>query len=177
MSNINSIKRPKHRPSDKQAYQFLQLILESMARTMAPKPEELTKLTSQLASLNSAGQTPSIDDPNNLYRVMDFLRRKESPRMSELGQALGVSLSTATRMADVLVAIGYVERLSDPSDRRLVRLVLTDHGIKAHDVIERYLLQTIRKNLDFLTPEEQAVFLALADKVTVALRRDTAENK
>jgi hypothetical protein len=39
------------------------------------------------------------------------------------------------------------------------------------------LLQSIRKNLDFLTTEEQAVFLALADKVTAALRKDTALQK
>jgi len=171
------INKPKHRPSDKQAYRFLQLLLEASARTTAPRPEELNTLVSQLSALHTKGQAPPIDDPVGLYRVMDFVRRKGRPRMSELGKALTVSLSTATRVAEVLVDIGYAERLADPSDRRLVRLTLTDHGIKAHDVIERYLLQSIRNNLDFLTPEEQAVFLALADKVTAALRRDAAENK
>jgi len=169
--------KSKHRPSDKQAYRFLQLMLEASAKTAAPRPEELTNLTSQLAALHSKGQTPPIDDPVSLYRVMDFLRRKGSPRMSELGRALMVSLSTATRVAEVLVDIGYAERLSDPSDRRLVRLTLTDYGEKAHDVIERYLLQSIRRNLDFLTTEEQAVFLALADKVTAALKKDTAHRE
>jgi len=169
--------KSRHRPSDKQAYRFLQLMLEASARTTAPRPEELITLASQLAALHAKGQTPPIDDPVSLYRVMDFLRLKGSPRMSELGRALSVSLSTATRMAEVLVDIGYAERLSDPSDRRLVRLVLTDYGEKAHDVIERYLLQSIRRNLDFLTTEEQAVFLALADKVTAALRKDAAHQE
>jgi len=171
------INKSKHKPSDKQAYRFLQLMLEASARTTAPRPDELNAMMIQLAALNSTGQTPTIDDPVSLYRVMDFVRRKGSPRMSELGKALTVSLSTATRVAEVLVDIGYAERLADPSDRRLVRLTLTDSGIKAHDVIERYMLQSIRKNLDFLTPEEQAVFLALADKVTAALRIDAAEQK
>jgi len=171
------INKSKHRPSDKQAYRFLQLMLEASARTAAPKPDELNTLGRQLSALHSKGQTPTIDDPVSLYRVMDFVRRKGSPRMSELGRALTVSLSTATRVAEVLVDIGYAERLADPSDRRLVRLTLTDYGIKAHDVIERYLLQSIRKNLDFLTSEEQAVFLALADKVTAALKRDAAEHE
>jgi len=171
------ISKSRHRPSDKQAYRFLQLMLEASARTTAPRPEEMNALVSQLSALNSTGQTSTIDDPVSLYRVMDFVRRKGSPRMSELGKALTVSLSTATRVAEVLVDIGYAERLADPSDRRLVRLTLTDHGIKAHDVIERYMLQSIRRNLDFLTPEEQAVFLALADKVTAALRIDAVEHK
>jgi DNA-binding MarR family transcriptional regulator len=171
------IDKSKHRPSDKQAYRFLQLFLEASARTTAPRPEELTILTGQLAALHYQGQAPPIDDPVGLYRVMDFLRRKGSPRMSELGRAISVSLSTATRIAEVLVDTGYAERLSDPSDRRLVRLTLTDHGKRAHDVIERFLLQNIRKNLDFLTVEEQAVFLALADKVTAAIRRDAAHQE
>jgi DNA-binding MarR family transcriptional regulator len=171
------IDKSKHRPSDKQAYRFLQLLLEASAKTAAPRPEELTTLTNQLSALRSQGQAPPLDDPFSLYRFMDLLRRKGNPRMSDLGRALSVSLSTATRMAEVLVDTGYAERLSDPSDRRLVRLTLTDHGKKAHDVIERFLLQSIRKNLDFLTPEEQAVFLALADKVTAAIRRDAAHQE
>jgi len=83
--------------------------------------------------------------------------------MSELGKALTVSLSTATRVAEVLVDIGYAERLADPNDRRLVRLTLTDSGIKAHDVIERYMLQALEKILTSNT-RGQAVFLLLQTK-------------
>jgi len=167
----------RHRPSDKQAYRFLLLMLEALARTTFSKPEELTILTSQLAALHSKGQAPPIDDPLNMYRVMYFLRRKGSPKMSEVARALMVSLSTATRIAEVLVDNGYAERLSDPKDGRLVRLTLTDYGRKAHDVIEDFLLQDIRRSLDFLTAEEQSILLTLVDKVTAALRKDAAHRK
>ena len=168
---------PRHRPPDKQAYRFLQHMLEASARIPVPRPEELTILTSQLAALHSQGQAPQIDDPLSMYRVMDFLRQKGSPKMSEIGRALSVSLSTTTRLAEVLVDNGYAERLSDLRDGRLVRLRLTDYGIKAHDVIECFLLQSVRKSLDFLTREEQAVFLMLADKVTTGLRRNAGHKK
>ena len=168
----------RHRPSDKQAYRFLLLVLEALARSPASnKPEELTILTSQLAALHSQGQAPPIDNPISMYRVMYFLRRKGSPKMSEVARSLEVSLSTATRIAEVLVDNGYAERLSDPKDGRLVRLTLTDYGRKAHDVIEDFLLQDIRRSLDFLTAEEQSIFLTLVDKVTAALKKDAAHRK
>jgi len=167
----------KHRPSDKQAYRFLLLVLASLESAPASKPEELTILTRQLAGVYSKGQAAPADDPLSVYRIMYFLRQKGSPKMSEVARALSVSLSTATRMADVLVDNGYAERLSDPKDGRLVRLTLTDNGKKAHDVIEDALLRGIRKDLDYLTPEEQDILLILVDKITAALKREAVENK
>ena len=166
----------RHRPSDKQAYRFLLLMLEASARITAPTPQELTTLASQISPLRSQGQALPIDLVS-LYRLMDFLLRKGNPKMSELGRAVSVSLPTATRIAKVLVDNGYAERLSDPRDGRLVRLTLTDYGKNAHDVIERFLLQYIRKNLDFLTAEEQIILLTLTDKVRAAIRRNAAHQK
>jgi DNA-binding MarR family transcriptional regulator len=129
-----------------------------------------------MSLLPSQGQAPPIDTIS-LYRVMDFLLRKGSPKMSELGQAVSVSLPTATRIAKILVDNGYAERLSDPRDGRLVRLALTDYGKSTHDVIERFLLQSIRKNLDYLTPEEQTILFILVDKVRATLRRNATDQK
>lgn len=166
--------RLSHRPSDEQAYRFLQLMLEAWART--PTPQELSTLTSQMSQLRSKAQDRPID-PISLYRVIDFLLRKGSPNISELGRAVSVSLPTATRIARVLVDNGYVERLSDNKDGRLVRLTLTDYGKSTHDVIERFLLQSIRKNLDYLTAEEQSILFILIDKVRAGLRRNTGHQK
>ena len=97
--------------------------------------------------------------------------------MSELGPAVSVSLPTATRIAKILVDNGYAERLSDPKDGRLVRLTLTDYGKSTHDVMERFLLQSIRKNLDYLTAEEQTILLVLVDKIRAILRRNASHQK
>ncbi|MFG1881167.1 MarR family winged helix-turn-helix transcriptional regulator [Micromonospora sp. NPDC049102] len=47
---------------------------------------------------------------------------------TELGQRLGISKQAAGKTVDRLVAVGYLERVDDPSDarRRLVRV--TEHG-------------------------------------------------
>jgi DNA-binding MarR family transcriptional regulator len=63
--------------------------------------------------------------------VLTFLRG-QSVTMSELAKQLGVGESAATAVVDRLVRQGLVLRRDDPSDRRVVRLALSDEG---HSVV------------------------------------------
>lgn len=54
--------------------------------------------------------------------------------VTELGDELGVSGAAASQMVDKLVQLGMVERLEDPQDRRVRRLLLTEKGKK---IVER----------------------------------------
>jgi DNA-binding MarR family transcriptional regulator len=53
--------------------------------------------------------------------------------MSHLARTVGMTLSTATGVADRLIAEGLVRRENDPSDRRLVLLHATDAGVTLVD--------------------------------------------
>ena len=55
--------------------------------------------------------------------------------MNELAQKQGIGLSSATALADRLLRQGLAQRTSDPSDRRVVRLVPTD---AASALVERF---------------------------------------
>jgi DNA-binding MarR family transcriptional regulator len=61
--------------------------------------------------------------------ALAFLLRHEAT-MHELSEEMGIATSAATALADKLVARGAVERVSDPHDRRVVRLRVTD-GVRA----------------------------------------------
>lgn len=61
--------------------------------------------------------------------ALAFLLRGEAT-MHELSEEMGIATSAATALADKLVARGAVERVSDPHDRRVVRLRVTD-GVRA----------------------------------------------
>ena len=78
--------------------------------------------------------------------------------MGELARDLGVSESAATALADRLVRQGLTVRQADPSDRRIVRLVASDH---ARSLLDRF--QTVRCSL------VEEAFLALSDRQLVAL--------
>ena len=52
----------------------------------------------------------------------------EPVRLNDLAERLGVSPPTASRAVDALLEHGLLERAPDPTDRRAVRISLTDRG-------------------------------------------------
>jgi DNA-binding MarR family transcriptional regulator len=73
-------------------------------------------------------------------------------------------------MVDWFVDNSYAQRLSDPEDRRVVRVALTDSGRELHRTVERYMVQRFRQMLSPLTAEEQSVLLMLLEKMARAFR-------
>ena len=65
---------------------------------------------------------------------------------------------------------GYVQRLPDPEDRRVVRVALTDIGQEMHQIIENYIRQRVQQILSCLTLEERATLLNLISKVVYTLK-------
>ncbi len=104
------------------------------------------------------------------YRVSSSIYQENNPTMGELSNALSVPLSTATRIVDWLVTRGYVQRLPDPEDRRVVRVALTDKGQELHRTIARYIGAHVQQILSCLTVEEQTTLFALIQKVVSALK-------
>ena len=48
--------------------------------------------------------------------------------VSDVGDALGVSIAAASQMLERLVQLGLVTRTEDPDDRRVKKLVVTEKG-------------------------------------------------
>ena len=63
--------------------------------------------------------------------------------MGELARQLGISLSSATGLADRLVDRGLVERVTDPYDRRVVCLRLAAAGKRARALFRRAVLRRL----------------------------------
>ena len=66
------------------------------------------------------------------YRVLGVLNRFNACTMTELAHFTAIDRTTLTRIADHLVEGGQCVRLSDPKDRRQVRLELTPDGAKLY---------------------------------------------
>jgi DNA-binding MarR family transcriptional regulator len=52
----------------------------------------------------------------------------ETPTVTRLAEMLGVSKQAASRLADDMVALGFLERAADAGDRRRTRLALSARG-------------------------------------------------
>ena len=78
--------------------------------------------------LRSDGTGINTNLPKN--SVLKFVRKEGPISMSAIAQSLYYSKQNLTYIVDQLVKEGYVERMPDPSDRRVLRIAITDQGIK-----------------------------------------------
>jgi DNA-binding MarR family transcriptional regulator len=94
------------------------------------------------------------------FGVLTQVLDRRSISMSELAVARNVALNTATSLVDRLVAAGLVERQGDPSDRRVVRVVITDKGRTLVERLRAVRREAIRRLLDHLDDQEIDLILA-----------------
>jgi len=132
--------------------------------------KELANIQGRLNGIQSGKEPHAISNHELFYRVSNSIQQKGNMTMGELSSTLAVPLSTATRIVDWLVDNGYAQRLSDPEDRRIVRVALTDIGYEMHEIIESYIRQRVQQIFSCLTLEEQATLLTLIGKVVFALK-------
>gem|GEM_PF-834963 len=103
--------------------------------------------------------------------LMTLSGRKEPFTMGELSTAIGVSLSTSTRLISKFVESNLVERLSDPDDRRLVRVTLTEKGRAFFRSLEEFLASRTSGVLKHFTEEERILLILLLRKLCKSFLR------
>jgi len=137
-------------------------------------PEDVALFRKKMTALRSASHT--FEDKSFLYRIFILLSEGEDPlTMGRLSSELDVPLSTATRIVDTLVQAGIVERINDPSDRRVVRVGMSENGRELYEAAVAYNKQRMANLLNVFTDDEQEQLLMLMNKLFDAFL--TVENK
>ena len=163
----------------KQAGEFAEIIQSLMAmrpRLKVMLPEDLIRLKTQLSQSYPEGNMVTKADHNLLYNIGAILSHQEEPiTMGELSRTLDVPLSTATRIVDWLVTNNFVERRSDPADRRIVHVRLTETGQTMFRLTNDYIRARVEKLLGCFTREESTTFIALFRKLVRALEDEVKQ--
>lgn len=152
-----------------QIVQIIQGLMQLKAGSKAFFPQELTELKNGLDDMSSRPGSYRGGNYDLFYRVSCILYHKDSLKMGELSGALSVPLSTATWMVGWLVDNGYAIRSSDPADRRVVQISLTERGKRLHEIAQEYLTERVDQLLSVLTDEERMILLTLLRKVVSAM--------
>ena len=145
--------------------QFVELFHRYMTlRIKLELPEDVALFRKKVEALRGASHT--FEDKAFLYRIFMLLSRDEEPlTMGRLSSELDVPLSTTTRIVDGLVQAGMVERVTDPNDRRVVRVGMSKNGRALYEAGIAYNKQRIAKLLNVFTAEEQEQLLKLMNKL------------
>lgn len=138
-------------------------------RTIA-RPEEEDGVERLLALLADVGRRRSLRDPiasacEDLQltapqiHAIGWLGRDETLNMGELARRLCISEKTATGIVDRLELAGTVRRERDASDRRVVRVRLTDDGRSLAQDIDTHVREMLARVLNLLdAPRREALF-------------------
>jgi DNA-binding MarR family transcriptional regulator len=102
---------------------------------------------------------PDLTGPQVHAIVALGIDRDTPLTMSTLAQRIGVGLPAATGVVDRLERDGFVERLRDESDRRVVRVALTERGRDTYRQADEHMNATLCQFLTALPPGERATFV------------------
>lgn len=108
------------------------------------------------------------------YRVLVFLAQRQRPA-TDVAALLGVTPSTVTSVVDGLVSRGFVERSTDPEDRRRVVLSITRSGerVMLHgDELVAVQLERLLKWVDPSEAEHAVVGLEILNRAMEAALDD-----
>jgi len=158
--------------------QFTEIIrqfirLKSRLKTVRPEDEEAARMMARLMETHPQGTAASLTDFDLLYNVgVIFSQHQEPLSMGTLSQALDVPLSTATRIVDWLVKSDFAERLSDPEDRRVVRVALTNTGQAMYQAGNELMRKRVELLLRQFTAAERENLIALLNKLVKALENE-----
>lgn len=119
---------------------------------------ELMLAFRQLKQLNWTGLKASDGHTKTevvtLFHIFKATRQEPAgPKASDLARSLNVTMPTVTQMVNVLEARGLLERHRDPSDRRAVRLRLTEQGEAVMSRNHAIMLSTVGRVVAHLGEE------------------------
>ena len=99
-----------------------------------------------------------------------FWHKDEPVYQRDIEREFSITRSTVTNILQLMERKGYIERQSVPQDARLKKLVLTEEGARIHEKTLQSLHQTDEFVESLLTPEENAEFLRLLNKLREGLQ-------
>ena len=152
-------------------------------------PDEIARIEAALTTLVRRTKLPSaharmtqaagVDVDRAGYVVLNRIGEWEPLRMSELAERLDVDLSTVSRHVTRLQGDGYVDRTTDPSDRRASLLRLSQAGRDAmcriRDARRAYVASLIHGWSDDDLEQLTELLERLVDTMVAASHPEAAE--
>jgi len=115
-------------------------------------------------SLSKPLRTKTSVTPGGMF-VMGRLKRHGTLSMSDIGRCLSMPKPHITVIVDRLIEEQYVERHSDPNDRRIINISLTEKGLSDFEDLKQVISETLKSKLVLLNEDEQERLSAASQQV------------
>ena len=142
--------------------------------SMAHFADEVSKLMPSIMREFLKRQAKEITQGNITFSqilILDILRGKDSMRMGELANSLGVSMAAATGIVDKLVRNGFALRGGSPNDRRIVNISITSQGKRIAEKHNQARMKAIVDIFKNLSEPDRNKYLEILQKINQHLRQ------
>ncbi|MEG0264870.1 MAG: MarR family transcriptional regulator [Erysipelotrichaceae bacterium] len=95
----------------------------------------------------------------NEVHILEAISKSESKMMSAIAKALMVTQGTLSVSTNRLVKKGYVSRVRDEKDRRIIRLVLSDSAQNVLEIHDSFHEEMIDKLINVLKVDQDKELL------------------
>ena len=120
--------------------------------------ELLVNLFNNILAIEEANlQNQHVSLSMTEVHILEAIVKSESNMMSAVAKYLMITQGTLTVSVSKLEKKGYVERIKDESDRRIVRLRITDKAkdvLSVHDEFHKQMIDKIVNDLDIEEEQE-----------------------
>jgi DNA-binding MarR family transcriptional regulator len=117
--------------------------------------QELLHVAIQLRSLSFQAQAYQHIRPSEFRLLFTLLRADaKGMKVSEVSAQMQITPAAVTHIVNALEEAGHLERLAEPTDRRVVLVRLTEFGRQAVAEQKAHVLQTLSGLLDFLGEQD-----------------------
>jgi len=99
------------------------------------------------------------------FLILDFLDKEDESKMSGLAHFLNISTPAATGIVDRLVKYGYIARVFDPEDRRIIKIRLTPRGSSLVDKINQQKRQSTIDIFSRISEKERNDYLKILMRI------------
>ncbi len=145
--------------------------LEIINHLLVETFHEILKVEEQSLRL-AAGAAVTVTE----LHTLDAIGNGEPRTVSALAAAMRVTVSTMTIGINRLEKKGFVERVRESGDRRLVRVKLTDQGKKLAYIHRRFHRRMARAVVDRLDSQEVTVLCRAIENLKEFFRAESEHN-
>jgi DNA-binding MarR family transcriptional regulator len=105
------------------------------------------------------------------HYVLATLEKEGPLTMTDISRKLIIPKPNVTPLVDKLIELGYVERLADEHDRRIVKVKITEKGIEVIEELRSQVSEHIKQKLSIFNDEELGELCSALKTVNLILSR------
>jgi DNA-binding MarR family transcriptional regulator len=146
-----------------------------MTKVLKMKEKTSTDLTQELFQLMKQFPRPKLKQSSidgltqSEYELLVMLvitldKDKTASTVTEISNLLKITPAGVTHLINPLEQAGYIERLQDPNDRRIVRIGLTSKGTQVAEALISEVQENLIGLINYLGEEDSKTLIRLLSK-------------